>query len=38
MAALKTCRVKPPVHIGDVLAELRFDGETVRMLAGEDLE
>ncbi len=38
VSLLKGCRVKPPVHIGDVLAELTFDGETVRMLAGEDLE
>ena len=38
VSLLKECRVKPPVHIGDELAELTFDGETVRMLAGEDLK
>ena len=35
---LKACRVKPPVRRGDCLAELTFDGETVRMLAEEDAE
>lgn len=34
---LRNCRVRPPVHRGDCLAELQIGGETVRMLAGEDL-
>ncbi len=37
MEFLRPVRVRPPVRIGDVLAELCFDGKTVRMLAGEDL-
>ena len=34
---LRNYRVRPPVHRGDCLAELQIGGETVRMLAGEDL-
>ena len=36
MEQLKKVRAQAPIRLGDVLAELSFDGETVRFLAGED--
>ncbi len=37
MEQLKKVRAQAPIRLGDVLAELSFDGETVRFLAGEDV-
>ncbi|MBO4838484.1 MAG: FAD-dependent oxidoreductase [Lachnospiraceae bacterium] len=34
---LKACCVRPPIRLGDCLAELEAGGVTVRMLAGEDV-